>query len=256
MFTRSKTVLTLFTVTLIAVSVIAGAFASRPTTNPAYADTSQQSNSQRFIVVTGYGAASGAPDIAFMNVGVESSAPDIATALQDNNARMDAIRAVLASNGVDEGDIRTDYFNIYQDRGYPQPMDMSSSSNESPVIYRVSHSFTVNVRDVSKVGELLGAVIEAGANSIGGVSFGIANRSSLEGEARVAALADARDRAQQLAEQLGVQLGDVLEVTEYTGNYNAPYDVAMGAGSGGGGPTISQGALNVSLSLNVKFAIQ
>jgi uncharacterized protein YggE len=255
MFQR-KTALTVLTVFLFAITAIVGGLVAGSSTNAALAGPSQQGSSPRSITVTGYGTASGAPDIAFMSLGVESSAPDIGAALADNNSRMEAVIAVLNENGVAREDVRTDYFNIYQDKGFqPFPTDSSSPSSESQTMYRVNNSVVVTVRDVTKVGELLSAVVEAGANTINWVNFSIADRAALEADARIAALADARDRAQQLADELGVQLGEVLEVVEYSGGFVGPMEAAAGGG-GGGVPPISQGSLTVSLSLNVKFAIQ
>lgn len=254
-----KTILTILAVAVFATSAIAGGLLAGSDTGSALADAPrQESPLQRFIVVTGYGTASGSPDIAFVNVGVESLAPDIAAALDENNRKMEAIMAVLAENGVAPEDVRTDYFNIYQDPGYPMPFDSASSDpNQPQPTYRVNNSVTVTVRDVSTVGNLLSAVISAGANMINGVTFSISDRAALESDARVDALTDARDRAQQLADQLGVQLGDVLELTETSAGIIGPYDLASGMGGGGGGvPPVSQGSLTVSLTLTIKFAIQ
>ncbi len=207
----------------------------------------------RTIRVTGFGAASGAPDVAYMDIGVESADSDIAAALEDNNARMEAILSALSEFGIASENVRTLYFNIYQDKGFPPDMPIEPGA-EPDTMYRISNVVNITIRDTSQVGDILSAVIESGANVVHGVNFDIADRGALEADARIAALDDSRDRAQQLADQLGVELGVVISVTELSGGFYSP--VASYGGGGGGIPPIAEGSLGVNIALEVTFAIQ
>ena len=60
------------------------------------------------------------------------------------------------------------------------------------------------MRDLARVGELLAAVIEAGANTISGVDFTVENPDALVEEARQEALKDAQSKAWQMAETLDI----------------------------------------------------
>lgn len=215
---------------------------------------SSVSQIERYITVTGFGSAVGAPDIAHMTLGVDSSDPDITVALNDNNQRIDAVKAALLDNGVAAEDIRTEYFNIYQDKGFAP--ETSGPSGEPQSFYRITHVMNVTVRNVDRMAELLGVAVEAGANTVHSINFNIADRSSLETEARINALDDARARARQLADELGVELGEVMSVTEQSGFYGSmPYGGGEGFGGASSAPPISQGTLTVSIALEVSFAI-
>ncbi len=206
----------------------------------------------RRITVTGVGDVSGTPDIAVVSLGVETIDPNILPALQNNNSSMDAVIAALEAQGIERQDIRTEYFNIYQERPYVDPF--TSAENLPQPTYRVTHVVNVTVRDTEKLGDTLNAAIEAGANVVNTVYFEINNRTALETQARSAALADARVRAEQIAADLGVEVGDVLAVVEQSTYSGIPY--AADRGLGGGGGSFAPGMLSVSISITITFSVQ
>jgi uncharacterized protein len=213
------------------------------TTNPA-------SGPVNSITVNGFGEASGTPDVAYITLGIDTVNTDVGQAVEQANTQMDAIIAALGEAGVVPEDIQTAYFNVYSD---------FFDANNQPTtdrVYHVQNSVTVTVRDTSQVSGVINAALEAGANSVNGLSFGIADTSSLEQEARQAAVDDARQRAQQLADIFGVTLGDAIIITEVPAGYfpGMPYASQVGLG-GAGGPQIAPGQLQVSVQVSVTFAI-
>ena len=109
------------------------------------------------------------------------------------------------------------------------------------------------MRDLSKLPDILDKVVTAGANNIFGVNFGISNPASLQDSARAAAVKDALAKAQALAKLEGVTLGDVISVSESSSS-GGP--VPMAYGLGGGGTPIEPGAQDVTISLQVTYAIK
>lgn len=221
----------------------------------AEASPSRQSPvTERTITVTGSGIAYGAPDIVTVALGVEAVNQDILAAMQDANARMDAVMQALQAGGVAPEDIRTENFSIYQDYGYSP----ASMGGEQPgPAYRVSIGVNITVRETARVADLLAAAVSAGANMVNYIQFNIADRSALEAEARDLAVADAYARAGQLAGTLGLSVGEPLRVVENADLYGQP----VGLGGGGAGaaleaPPISQGTLSVSLSVTITFALE
>jgi hypothetical protein len=97
----------------------------------------------------------------------------------------------------------------------------------------------------------------AGANTLNGLSFGISDMKALEAEARTAAVADARERAQQLADAFGVTVGEVVSVSESFGSFPlfADFGGAKLDAIGGAAPSVSPGQLSVSVQVNLSFAI-
>src|SRR5690606_543808 len=143
------------------------------------------------ITVTGSGNASGAPDIANLEIGVETSDPSVTVAFEQANTTIEAIINALVEAGVAREDIRTVGLNIFQDR-FPMPMEpMTSTMGAEAVqpVYRVNNQVRVTVRDIANVAAVINAAVEAGANNIYGLNFGIDNRDALENDARADALA-------------------------------------------------------------------
>ncbi|PJF43867.1 MAG: hypothetical protein CUN55_06930 [Phototrophicales bacterium] len=228
--------------------LIASLLAMSITTSTTKAETNTQG---RTITVTGIGSASGVPDIAILSIGVETAEQNIAPALQSNNNAIDAVISALEAQGVSGEDIRTEYFNIFQDRYSVDPM--LPVDGQAPSTYLVTHILNVTVRDINSLGGVLNTAIEAGANVVNNVYFDISDRITLENQARVAALENAREHAQQIADQLGVELGEVITVVEGDA-YGIPY-AAQERGLGGGGGSIVPGVSSVSVAVTVTFAV-
>lgn len=212
-----------------------------------------QDVSTRTINVSGSGQAYGTPDTAYVNLGVDIADADIGKALENANQTMNAITKALTDAGVDAKDIQTVNFNVYPEDKY----DPQTGQATGERVYHVQNSVNVTVRDISKVGGVMQAGLGAGANTLNGLSFGISDMKTLEAEARKAAVADARDRAEQLAAAFGVQVGEVVSVSETFGSVPlfADFKLAQNEGFGGAAPSVSPGQLSVSVQVNVTFAV-
>lgn len=203
------------------------------------------------ITVSGAGQASGAPDVAYINLGVDTVNSNISEAVSQANATMQALIEAIQETGVALEDIQTVSFNVYpEDRFDPQTGASTGERN-----YRVNNMLNVTVRDISQVSDVIQAGLNAGATSVNSLSFGIADTTELEQEARVKAVENTRNRAQNLAEALGVTLGEPIIVNESFGGVPGPvFDAAM-AGLGGAGPQITPGQLNVNVNVTVTYSI-
>lgn len=209
----------------------------------------------RSISVTGQGEASGPPDRAQISAGVQTLAKTVAQASQENQSIVEAIMRALAQQGVDKEDIQTANYSIWPE----QQQDPQQANQVLITGYRVSNVVNVVVEDIDKVGDILAAVTNAGANSIHGVNFMVEDTAVLEQRARAAAMADARTQAEELAKLAGVGLGDVLTISMSSGGgYPMPLMEARGAymmADVASVPGISPGQLSVNVQVYVTFAI-
>lgn len=205
------------------------------------------------ITVVGQGTAYGQPDQATVVVGVDSFAPTVAEATAQNQTTLDNVMAALAAAGIADEDVQTTNYSLYAEQIY------GDKGPEGIAGYRVSNQVNVKIRDISLVGDVLGAVTEAGANAIYGVNFSVADPAALEAEARAKAMEDAAKRAASLAELGNVTLGQVKVISEVVGQ------PVMPLGMGGGGvameqaasvPGISPGQLSYQVQVQVTYNIQ
>lgn len=198
---------------------LALAFAIALTAAPAFAqDAPPPPPSQRpaVFVLSGEGKASAAPDLAIINSGVVSEGATAREALDANTTAMATLVNAIKAAGIEDRDIATSGFSVQPRYIYSQRND---GTQEPPRIsgYEVRNTVTVKVRDLTKLGGILDKAVTEGSNQIDSLSFDIADKKKIYEEARKAALADARAKAELYAEAAGVKLGRLRELSEQAG---------------------------------------
>ncbi len=206
------------------------------------------------ITVTGEGKVSAAPDIAEMSFGVTTGVKATSKIASESIATdMNKVLAAVKAMGLDEKDIRTESF-------YLNPSYDWTDGRQRLRGYEATQSLRVKVRDLEKVGDVLTAATDAGANQAGGVEFMIEEPGAKETEARTEAIADAKKKAEALAAQLGEKLGDVQSFNENGGGYyprpmmmakSETYDMASG-----GAPAMAMPAGEEDITVTVSITYE
>ncbi|MFN8487137.1 MAG: SIMPL domain-containing protein [Caldilineaceae bacterium] len=209
----------------------------------------------RTITVVGEGQVSIKPDTAHANIGVEVVKPTVKEASAENKKVIATVLEVLKKQGIAEKDIQTSGFSIFAER-----FSQEGSGNGDQVRYHVSNNVMVVIRNLDKVGDVLDAAIEAGANNIYGVDFSLEDTSKIQSDARAKAIADAKAKAEDLGKLTGVTIGDVVSVSEVVGgngaDYTSNFSKASGGGMGGGAAVpVNAGELKLTMQLQVVYAI-
>jgi uncharacterized protein YggE len=211
-------------------------------------------NNPRTITVTGSGRTVLTPDIATINVGVHTENEDVSEALAENNAKALAVRDALVKLGVKPEDIQTTNFSIYPYQQYGPQGEMLGNK------YSVDNTVYITVRDLTKMGEVLSTMVTQGANNIYGISFDVADREKAMSEARLAAVADAKLQADELAAAAGVKVGKVMNLSISSYNPVSPMYDSYGYGGGGAlaaSPApISGGQLIITVDAYVTYELQ
>jgi len=179
------------------------------------------------INVRGEGEVLAKPDIGSFSFSVRSEGKNAAEAQEQSAEISNNIIAYLKSEGVEDKDIKTQYYNLnpkyrYEDRACPFG---SYCPPGEPIIdgYEVSQNIVVKVRDLDKSGSLITGVGEKGASDISGLSFTIDDTDVLEAEARELAIADAKEKAQKLVKDLDSRLVRMIGFYEEEGGFPRPY---------------------------------
>ena len=213
-------------------------------------------NSQQTgIWVSGQGKITVTPDIATLTLGVSAQAATVADAQAQAAAAMNKVMAALTGNGVDQKDIKTQYFNIQQVTRYD-----NKTQQEVVIGYRVSNTVTAKVRAVDKTGTVIDAVAAAGGDltRVNGISFSVDQPEKYYAQARELAMKDAKAKAEQMASLGGVKLGRPTYVTENA--YYPPVPYPMGAlkaeAAAADTTPISPGETDIILNVQVTYAIQ
>lgn len=204
---------------------------------------------ERTIIVVGEGSVKAKPDLAILNLGVQTMGATVKEAMGENDGRMTAILDALKALEIEEKDIQTSNYSIYL-----QPEPGIGGEGVGQGQYRVSNMVRVTIRKLDQAGTVLESVVEAGANNIYGISFSVSDPKALQSEARTEAVTDARARAQELAELGGVSLGKVVSLSEVIGG-TRPVPLAA-EGRGGGGARVEPGELEFTFQVQVTYAIE
>ena len=80
--------------------------------------------------------------------------------------------------------------------------------------FNVSNMLSVTIRNLDRVGQILQATIDAGANNVHGLTFSIEDPTPLKQQARKLAMEDALARAEVMAETAGVKVGKPIQIQE------------------------------------------
>jgi uncharacterized protein YggE len=211
----------------------------------------QNGNGSGGITVTGEGRVSASPDQAIARLGVSVLAPTLEQAREQAAVATTAIIDSLKSNGVGEADIRTQYVNAGAEHDY-------TKAGKKRTGYRVENMLITTVRGAAAASAVIDDAITAGgdATQVHGISFTIEDPRQLEDQARKAAIADARRKAQTLASAGGVKLGKPIAILE--GNAVSPFQpermLTMVKEST---PTpIEGGEIEVTVQVTVTWAIE
>jgi len=205
----------------------------------------------RTLNVNGSGQVYATPDMAYISIGIHTENADAGQAVADNSAQAEAITTALLAEGVEAKDIQTTNFSIYPQDQY------SPEGQKTGTIYVVDNSVYVTVRDLDKLSATLQAAVDAGANSVNGISFDISDKDALQSQARDAAMQDAQTKAEELAQSAGVTLGEVQNISYYSSIPMPVYDYkGVGGAAQAGAVPVSPGQMAVNAEVNVTYEIE
>lgn len=235
---------------LAALSAVLALMAMHLTTGLTAPAAAQERAMQRVVTVSAEGSINARPDIAHIQSGVVTEAATAAAALSQNSMTMSHLTIGLKASGIADADIKTTSFNV-------APRYVHARDGSAPTIdgYRVTNDVHVIVRNIAKVGDLLDRLVKLGANQIGGLSFDVANAEALKDEARKAAIANARRRAELYAAAAGASLGPVVTISEETVHV-APRGPMLARAAAAESVPISEGTQKIEARVTVSWELK
>lgn len=210
------------------------------------------------ITVEGQGEVLATPDTAIVTSGVTTDGATAREALDANTKAMAELVAALKEAGIEPKDIQTSNFSvnpqyIYSDQrnenGYTLPPKISG--------YQVYNGVNVRVRKLADLGTILDKMVTVGANTIGGVSFSVAETGKLLDEARKAAFADAKSKAEVYGGVAELTLGRIASIQESTGyGQPQPYMMKAEAAYAGAAPVpVEAGQISYTVNVSVQWEV-
>lgn len=171
--------------------------------------------------VVAEGSSTRVPDLAVIGAGVVTQAATASEAMQQNSARMARVLAALRKAGIADRDIQTANLSLAPQYRYEQ--------NQPPILtgYQATNQLSLRFRDVAKSGAILDLLVREGANDLSGPNLTIEKPEAALDEARTAAVATARARAELYAKAAGLRVDRILSISE--GGERAPGPIMVQA---------------------------
>ena len=206
------------------------------------------------LTAVGDGEVRVRPDLAQVQLGVETEATTASDARQQNAVRVAKIIQAIKALAIPETQIRTSIFQIEPIRRFDQP----NQQGMPPIVgYNVSNIITVRTETFDLVPRIIDDSVAAGANRVDSVSFTLKDDAAPRQTALKLAVANARANAQTMAAELKVSLISVYGVQQGGVGVVPPPVLFRGAVEAAAAPTpILPGEVTVNATVTLSYIIR
>lgn len=203
----------------------------------------------RNISVSGQGEVSATPDMAVVSLGVRLEDKTAHTAMTRTSQTLAQVLTALKEKGIPPRDIQTTQLDLSTIQNHGK-----TGSWKNTQTFVASNQLTIRIRDLEKVGPVLDAALEAGANDFNGIHFAVENPKNLIDEARKLAVKDAMNRAKLYANAASVNLGPLISLSEN----QIPHDRPVMYGAARMSPQaipVAEGEVNYSATVHLTYTL-
>lgn len=231
-----------FVIPAIALSAIAA---------PAMAAEVQIAATGPVVELTVTEAVEAEPDIVDVGAGVTTDAQSAVEAMQQNSQQMRAVVDRIKQLGIAENDIQTTGISLGAQYDYDQQRQQQVFRG-----YRASNRVNVTLRDIQRTGEVLDALVAAGATDLSGPNWSVDDDTQARSQARSAAMETAQARAAEYARMAGYADTRLLEVSENASpSRPSPMYRSAVAQESADAPPVQPGLVETSVTVTVKYEL-
>lgn len=192
----------------------------------------------------------GTPDMVGLSAGVTTRAKSAEQAMQDNATQMTSVIHAIEALGIARKDIQTTGIALNPQYEYDQ-----QSRKQVFRGYQVSNRVTIKLHAIKRAGQVLDALVKAGATDLGGLDFGLENDTAAKDQARKAAIAAAHERAMEYARAAGYSGVKLLEVSENDSTARPSPMIRMAAVANSASPStpVRPGQVQTAVTIHVTY---
>ncbi len=208
----------------------------------------QETPVQRTITVTGTASVETEVDQIHLSISIETRNKDITKSTAENAEKMTNVLNALKENGINEKDISTSNYNIYEDR----------YSKDKVTEYVVHNTINILFYDSAKTGNIIDIAVKNGANNISSLNFTSSKTNESKKQARLLAIKNADEKANLMASASGLSVGKALNIVEGSSNARPAANefkmmAATAEGSFDAATPISAGTASVTSSVTITY---
>jgi uncharacterized protein YggE len=160
------------------------------------------------VMVGGNSIVQAQPDTAILTIAVVTQGRRAIDAQQENATKSDAVvRALKAAAGAG-AEVKTSGYSLQPQRIYKEGQPPTISG------YEARNNVTVTMNELNKVGAVIDAAAQAGANDVTGIAFTLRQDRQARDRALSEATREAMSKAQVIAQALGGRVVRIVEVQE------------------------------------------
>lgn len=156
------------------------------------------------IAVSGMAEQEVAPDMAYIDVGINVRADDAETARTQEAQITSQIRRALLGLAITDNDLQNTSYYLYQE--YKVDRNGVRTADK----YVLDSSIKVTVKDLDKLSLVIDNVVEAGATNISNITYALSTQNIIQRQLLATAVENARDKAAVVANAGSRTLGNML----------------------------------------------
>lgn len=156
------------------------------------------------IAVSGMAEQEVAPDMAYIDVGINVRADDAETARTQEAQIASQIRRALLGLAISDNDLQNTSYYLYQE--YKVDRNGVRTADK----YVLDSSIKVTVKDLDKLSQVIDNVVEAGATNISNITYALSTQNIIQRQLLATAVENARDKAAVVANAGSRTLGNML----------------------------------------------
>lgn len=156
------------------------------------------------IAVSGMAEQDVAPDMAYIDVGINVRADDAETARTQEAQIASQIRRALLGLAITDNDLQNTSYYLYQE--YKVDRNGVRTADK----YVLDSSIKVTVKDLDKLYQVIDNVVEAGATNISNITYALSTQNIIQRQLLATAVENARDKAAVVANAGSRTLGNML----------------------------------------------
>lgn len=211
---------------------------------------SAQNQQPSGITVSGEGIVKVTPDRVKIKVRVENQGQTANEVKSETDKSVSKILDFLKKEKISKNDFQTDYINLNKTYDY----------NKKETYYKAEQSINITLINIDQYSKIMTGLMNSGVNRIDGVTFENSKIAEYEKQARVKAVENAKEKAEDYAQSLNLKVGPAQMVSESGSSSPQPVMLrtmsadAMGTSNQPDSP-IAIGQIEIRQKVEIRFAI-
>lgn len=208
------------------------------------------------IAVSGMAEQEVAPDMAYIDVGINVRADDAETARTQEAQIASQIRRALLGLAITDNDLQNTSYYLYQE--YKVDRNGVRTADK----YVLDSSIKVTVKDLDKLSQVIDNVVEAGATNISNITYALSTQNIIQRQLLATAVENARDKAAVVANAGSRTLGNMLsaDINSFDGGTIVAYGAnklrsTTNLAEDGVATKLSPGKIKLNVRVQVVFSL-